>query len=172
MHRRWAVPRASVVSAMLASGCVVSMAQGEGYHFAVPAGYSVRSNADLHLPDRALAIAQDRRTEDDYFIASMVVTSIAPSDPPFDITSPTLCAAAAEALGKRENATVLQSGIVSIGLGRTCQFDLKSNLSKQGVRFTVMPGPHALWALTCNHDPRDTEAVHACQQVIDGWQFE
>jgi hypothetical protein len=158
--------------AALLPGCGKRVAQGEGYHFAIPKGYSQRSSAELHLPARALAVAQDQRTAEGYFISSMVVTPIEPSTPPFDPTSAKLCGEAAQALGKAQDAAVLKTGIASTPLGNTCQVELKANKSNQAARFTVMPGAKALWALTCNHDPRDTAAVEACQQVIDTWKFE
>ncbi len=160
------------VLAALLPGCGKRVAQGDGFHFAIPKGYSQRSSADLHLPARALAVGQDQRTADGYFISSMVVTPIEPSTPPFDPTSAKLCGDTAQALAKAQDCTVVKSGPVSTPLGNTCQIDLKPNKGNQGVRFTVMPGPKVLWALTCNHDPRDTAAVDACQGVIASWKFE
>jgi hypothetical protein len=163
-----------VVAALLA-GCgkrAPQVAQGEGFHFAIPKGYSQRDGAALKLPPRALAVGQDQRAAADYFIASVVVTPIAPSTPPFDNTSDKVCAATAQALATQQDAAVLKTGIVTTPSGKTCQIDIKANKSNQGVRFTVMAGPKAMWALTCNHDPRDTAAVDTCQQVIESWKFE
>ncbi len=115
---------------------------------------------------------QNRRVADDYFIASLVVTPIDPTTPPMVPGSAELCAQSAHELANSQAASVVKSGIVATPFGQSCQFDLMSTKDNHAVRFTVMAGPKAMWGLTCNHDPRDTAAVEACQQVITTWKWE
>ncbi|MEI8254129.1 MAG: hypothetical protein WCJ30_00485 [Deltaproteobacteria bacterium] len=139
------------------------------FTFPIPRGYVEETSAPM--APGALAIRQRQRVQPDFFMGSVVVTPIPPSNPPFNAADPTLCSQVGVAIAQQQGATLIGAGIVSTPFGGSCQYDIQSNTTRQAARGIVMRGPRSMWMLTCNHDPRDAAVLSACQSVVDGWRF-
>ena len=147
------------------------VAKGEGYSIPIPGGWK-NSQGEITLPARSLAIRQKEKTHADYMIASVVITPVAPSNPPFDTTSASLCKQVGEGEAKQANVTLKGAVIVDGPTGKACQTDLLGDGGKHEGIGTFVKMPTNVWAVTCNRDPRDQEAAKACQEVLRGMKAE
>jgi hypothetical protein len=106
------------------------------------------------------------------FLASIVVV---PGNIPRDINlqDETACAKIAKTTADSLRGTVQTVGIVQLSDGEHCQYAARSQENtNQGATGTIFSTPEEVWVVTCNYDTRDTAAISACTQVVDGWKFE
>jgi hypothetical protein len=102
----------------------------------------------------------EKSSFDKAFLASIVVV---PGKIPRDINlqDETAC------------AKIAKTTADSLRGGEHCQYAARSQENtNQGATGTIFSTPEEVWVVTCNYDTRDTAAISACTQVVDGWKFE
>ena len=83
------------------------------------------------------------------------------------------CAKVAKRAADSLRGPVQTVGIVQLSDGEHCQYTARSQENtNRGATGTIFSTPEKVWVVTCNYDTRDTAAISACAQVVDGWKFE
>lgn len=148
-----------------------STIQGTGFSFPMPANWARRTD----LPGtggETVAMFAPSRVGPDYFLGSVVVGPIEPSNPPLNPADPATCRAVGEGLAHPPETTLERAEIVTSSQGQTCQVRTRSqaHAGHRAGMLTVMHGPRD-WSVVCNYDDRDPEALAACTAALAGWRF-
>jgi hypothetical protein len=117
-------------------------------------------------------VQMEKPSYENAFLASVVVV---PGKIPRDVNlqDEAACAKIAKRTADSLKGTVQTAGIVQLSDGEHCQYTARSQENtNQGATGTIFSTPKEVWVVTCNYDTRDTAAISACTQVVDGWKFE
>lgn len=148
------------------------------YSVPVPRGFIVlldqknRQIEQLRSKGGMVLVQIEKPSYENAFLASIVVV---PGKIPRDINlqDETACAKIAKTTADSLRGTVQTAGIVQLSDGEHCQYTARSQENtNQEATGTIFSTPEEVWVVTCNYDTRDTAAISACAQVVDGWKFE
>jgi hypothetical protein len=102
-------------------------------------------------------------------LASIIVAT----SPGGDLADPDSCAAFAS--GQTRHATLLGSGLVGVGGRQACRFTSTRRTDVPGVTasqvLVVASTGDGRLTFVCTYDPRDAEALKACEFALNGWEF-
>lgn len=148
------------------------------YSVPVPRGFIVlvdqknRQIEQLRSKGGMVLVQIEKPSYENAFLASIVVV---PGKIPRDINlqDKTACAKIAKTTADSLRGTVQTAEIVQLSDGEHCQYTARSQENtNQEATGTIFSTPEEVWVVTCNYDTRDTAAISACAQVVDGWKFE
>ncbi len=148
------------------------------YSVPVPRGFIIlvdqknRQIEQLRSKGGMVLVQVEKPSYENAFLASIVVV---PDKIPRDINpqDKTACAKIAKTTADSLRGTVQTAEIVQLSDGEHCQYTARSQENtNQGATGTIFSTPEEVWVVTCNYDTRDTAAISACAQVVDGWKFE
>lgn len=148
------------------------------YSVPVPRGFIIlvdqknRQIEQLRSKGGMVLVQIEKPSYENAFLASIVVV---PDKIPRDINlqDKTACAKIAKTTADSLRGTVQTTGIVQLSDGEHCQYTARSQENtNQEATGTIFSTPEEVWVVTCNYDTRDTAAISACAQVVDGWKFE
>lgn len=147
------------------------------YSVPVPRGFIVvvdkknRKFEQLRSKGGMVLVQMEKPSYENAFLASVVIV---PGKIPRDINlqDETACARIAKRTADSLRGTVQTAGIVQLSDGEHCQYTARSQENtNQGATGTIFSTPEEVWVVTCNYDTRDTAAMSACTQVVDGWKY-
>ncbi len=148
------------------------------YSVPVPRGFIIlvdqknRQIEQLRSKGGMVLVQIEKPSYENAFLASIVVV---PDKIPRDINpqDKTACAKIAKTTADSLRGTVQTAEIVQLSDGEHCQYTARSQENtNRGATGTIFSTPEEVWVVTCNYDTRDTAAISACAQVVDGWNFE
>lgn len=148
------------------------------YSVPVPRGFIIlvdqknRQIEQLRSKGGMVLVQIEKPSYENAFLASIVVV---PDKIPRDINpqDKTACAKIAKTTADSLRGTVQIAEIVQLSDGEHCHYTARSQENtNRGATGTIFSTPEEVWVVTCNYDTRDTAAISACAQVVDGWNFE
>ncbi len=173
-----------VVLAVWLAGCGSSKsaaparAQGQGFSVPVPAGWVViRGDEREELvgkapsPDAFLLLRQRPRKDPTWFVGSVVMQRIALGGSPSGASDEATCRATADALAAAQGVAALDARIEDAPRGPRCRLSVGDD-RQHALFYVVDVRPDEAWTMTCNHDPRDAQAVRDCTGVVDGVELD
>ncbi len=148
------------------------------YSVPVPRGFLIlvdpknRQLEQLRSKGGMVLVQMEKPSYENAFLASVwVVPHTTPSD--INLQDEVACAKVAKRTADSLRGTVQTAGIVQLSDGEHCQYTARSQENtNRGATGTIFSTPEKVWVVTCNYDTRDTAAISACAQVVDGWKFE
>lgn len=144
---------------------------GTDFSVAVPADYVKSTNKAVlaSAGPGGLVIQVKERPNADWFLASIAIVSAGAGTPP--PASAQECTLTGEQLAEMNKAKLVRAELIDIGATKTCQWETNDlEDTRHTAVGTVMQSPSGLWAVTCNHDGRDTDAKTACSEVLASWK--
>ncbi|MFQ5802656.1 MAG: hypothetical protein ACE5JQ_07165 [Candidatus Methylomirabilales bacterium] len=144
----------------------------------VPRGFLVlrdpknRQVEQLRSKGGLVLVQIEKPSFDNAFLASVVVVPAKiPRD--FNLQDEAACAKIAKRTADSLRGPVQTAGIVQLSNGKHCQYTVRSQeRANQGATGTIFSTPEEVLVVTCNYDIRDTAAISACTQVVNGWKPE
>ena len=153
-----------------------SRATGRSYSIPIPNGFIMVETernpqvAQLKSAGGLALVQREKPSFENAFLASItVVPTQIPSS--LDLRDKATCVLLARGGATSVGGTVQTVQIAKLRSGRHCQYTILTRRDQnRAATETIFSTPKETWVVTCRYDSRDSAAVSACTQVVDGWE--
>lgn len=153
-----------------------SRATGRSYSVPIPNGFIMVKTernpqvAQLRSAGGLAFVQREKPSFENGFLASITVvpTQIPTS---LDLQDKATCVILARGGAASVGGKVQTVQIAELPSGRHCQYTILTRHDQnRAATETIFSTPKETWVVTCRYDSRDSAAISACTQVVDGWE--